>query len=694
MFITSMFNKVAALTPGAFFRFEVTASGQLSFYNLSDKIEAIAGLKRKELEHCSDNLFNRIPESYRKQLFADINQSSSSLADLHSLFPIHTEHRGEIWLDARARPKRGGKGITRWLGFVFDVTETQTIYHQTANQAQLAHFILDNMLDAIVTTDEHGVIDYINNVTSDIFGHSPSELVGKNINVLLANHHRKAHDHYLADYQRTGEQHIIGHNRRLEAVDKDGRTVPIELRVSEFENGAGICFMGVMRDLRPSASIKRQLKQAQQHDPTTGLLNRDGFIQALGHALNTCITGDVRYFALLSIDIDDFDLINKGFGINAGDSVITTVAERLQALGAIAAARIHKDEFALLIEISSETASVNGFLDSMRKYAEKVVNIGWQQISFHFSVGISLFDSTHTASASELLHQSQSALRFAKKEARGGFWVYDPLVSADSKLTAIIDQKLKSATLSNELYLVFQPQFINQREITGYEALLRWENQGIQIPPDQFIPLAERNGSIIEIGDWLVEEACRILGANNHWFLAANKRLSINISPKQFRQPNFVGTIQRALSKYKVDPKLLRLELTERLLIESVGEVVDKMLALNKLGVTFSLDDFGTGFSSLSYLSKLPLAELKIDKSFVNNLQPNTGNYQIVQAVISLSKSLGLDVIAEGVETQEEYSLLKALGCHCYQGYLFARPTRLEALPEIAAQGAGTHFDA
>lgn len=252
-------------------------------------------------------------------------------------------------------------------------------------------------------------------------------------------------------------------------------------------------------------------------------------------------------------------------------------------------------------------------------------------------------------------------------------------------LTTVIDQQLKSATLARELYLVFQAQFTSRDEIIGYEALLRWKNQGTQILPDQFIPLAERNGAIIEIGDWLVEEACQFIANNRQCFASANKRLSINISPKQFRQSTFVGTIIAALSKYKVDPKLLRLELTERLIIENVGGVIDKMVALNALGVTFSLDDFGTGFSSLAYLSKLPLAELKIDKSFVTNLQPHTNNYQIVRAIISLSASLGLDVIAEGVETQREHSLLKKLGCGCYQGYLFARPTEMQYLPDIDA---------
>lgn len=561
-----------------------------------------------------------------------------------------------------------------------DVSATQQAQQQVDRSAELANLILDNMLDAIVTTDRDGVIMYANSVTSTLFGYNPSELVGQNINILLPRQQRAAHDRYIHEYHQHGKQRVIGHNRRLEAVDKQGNTLPIELRVCELKSHPNFQFMGAIRDLRPTLSTTQKIEAMQHQDSATGLLNRDGLIQALAQALNVCITDAPQHFALISVDIDDFHLINEGFGIEAGDLVIKEVGRRFSGFNTLACARIHKDEFALLIEGRKDTQHLSELINRLRSKAEAPVCIAGKPISFRFSAGACLFDSTHTASASELVHQSQSALGVAKAEARGELWLYDPLVSEGSKQSALIDQKLKSTGFLDELYLVFQPQFNRHRELVGYEALVRWAHQGQQIYPDEFIPIAERNGAIIDIGDWLVEEACRFLSNDGAKGLSADKRLSINISPKQFQHPHFVDKIKQAISFYQVDAKRLHLELTERLLIESVVDVVEKMHALNRIGITFSLDDFGTGYSSLSYLSKLPLSELKIDKSFVTNLQPSTSNYQIVEAIISLARSLGLNVIAEGVETEKEYALLEQLGCHCYQGYLFAKPVTLAAL--------------
>lgn len=678
-----MLNTIGTLTPGAFYRFETNAAGQLISFNLSARLARWGEIPENSLDGSAELLFSKIPEPQCYKLKDQIAQSHDTLSDLRCVFTFRTERYGEVWLETRARPKRINDSVTQWKGFVFSISAIQQKYQRLMYEEGLAHSILDNMLDAIITTDEHGIITYVNNVTSQMFGYRQPELVGKNITVLMPSQDRHLHDGYLAAYKVTHQPHIIGHTRRLEAVDRKGRAIPIELRVCEVDSHGQFKFMGVIRDLRPTARFKAQMEDLQQQDATTGLLNRDGLIKAMSSSLSTCILGDIRHFTLVSIDVDDFHLINDGFGVAAGDQVIGTIGKRLSKVEGIAAARIHKDEFALLLEDRTTSYSIAMLIRQLTKILETPIEVGEHSISFRLSFGVCLFDSNHATSASELLRQSQSALSNAKSGARGGFWLYDPLTSEDTRASAIIDQKLKAEHFINELHLVFQPQFDWRQEIVGYEALVRWETENRVIFPDQFIPIAERNGAIIAIGNWVVEQACALIAQLNTDAFATSKRLSINISPKQFRHPRFVETIKHTIAKYGIDPRLLRLELTERLLIESVGEVVEKMHTLNDIGVSFSLDDFGTGFSSLSYLSNLPLAELKIDRSFVTDLKPSTNNYQIVQTIISLSKSLGLDVIAEGVETSEEHQLLQQMGCHFYQGYFFAQPTRWEVLHKV-----------
>lgn len=550
-------------------------------------------------------------------------------------------------------------------------------FFRLTQQTNLANFILDNMLDAIVTTDRFGTIRYANSVLHILLGYEQRALIGQNVRVIMPSHYRVQHPQYMADYNRTKQVHVIGHTRRLEVQDKSGRLIPVELRVSECKGVDDFHFLGVLRDLRQLIEKDRKIEQIVYRDLLTGLLNRNGLTQALSAILDPGLISERGRYTLLSLDIDDFHLINGGFSSDVADCVLVTTAKRLKQINNLAVARVTKDEFAILLPGAlSDTLNAARY-EQLKSMLEQPIFVAENKISIRVTGGACCF-STDTLSGVEIVRRSQAALGLAKREDRNGLCFYDPDRADSQRTSAGIDQRLKSSDYLDELYLVFQPQFHSTQGLIGYEALIRWQVGSEFIPPDHFIPIAEHNGTIIEIGDWLIEQACEFLRR-----YPKAKRLSINISPRQFQQSDFADQVIEKLREHGIEPSRLHLELTERLLIESVGDVVEKMNTLSLAGITFSLDDFGTGYSSLAYLGKLPLAELKIDKSFIHGLVLNSGNYRIVEAIISLAKSLGLNVIAEGVETEQEHLLLQTIGCHTYQGYLFARPVRMTEIMRI-----------
>jgi len=429
------------------------------------------------------------------------------------------------------------------------------------------------------------------------------------------------------------------------------------------------------------------LQRLALRDSLTGLINRSALKQRLALLQRAqAVTASPAPYAVLLLDLDDFHMFNNARGHEHGDHLLRAVAERLrQVAGADTVARLGSDEFALLPGLpggADEDVAAHA-----QAYAERVVAAFAAPFELpggahrcQVSIGIAVVDAAATL-PEVALTEAELAMQEAKRLGKGRVVVFDDRLQEGLIAQTRFERALRAA-IPSQLLVLYQPQVDRDGRTVGAELLVRWKHpeQGL-VSPAMFIPVAEQTGLIVDIGRWVLEQACRQLRAWSDDPLRRHLVLAVNVSSREFGHPGFVDGVREVLAATGADPARLKIELTESALAADVGEVVARMAALKSLGVRFSLDDFGTGFSSLGYLQRMPIDQLKIDQSFVRGMLTENSSASIVHTVIALGESLGVEVIAEGVETEAQRQALAELGCHHYQGYLFARPVPVEQLP-------------
>jgi len=444
------------------------------------------------------------------------------------------------------------------------------------------------------------------------------------------------------------------------------------------------------------ASIAIERKKAEErivqlayYDELTELPNRRLLVHCLDLALARSHNNN-QMGALILLDIDHFKNINDTKGHEIGDRMLVEVAERIRAKlpGRDNIFRTGDDEFFIVLE--NIGADQQAAMDRAEMIAEKIrytlnqpYALTQQDRKHHGSVslGVTLFGS-QDSQVDFLAKQAEMALYHAKSRGRNTIRFFNDALQLAVERRSLLEAALHSALHDGELHIVYQPQVSSDQKVVGAEALLRWTPRGqLPIPPSQFIPIAEETGLIIPIGQWVLEMACRQLKLWSGHPATCDLHISINVSARQFREEDFIDQIRKCLSQTGANPALLILELTESAMADNVDEVIDRMRRIKELGVSFSLDDFGTGYSSLSYLKKMPLTQIKIDRSFVSDITTDPNDAAIVQAIISIGRSMSIQVLAEGVETYEQLAFLKLNGCFFYQGYLFSRPLPIERWP-------------
>ncbi len=419
--------------------------------------------------------------------------------------------------------------------------------------------------------------------------------------------------------------------------------------------------------------IHAELVQNAYQDSLTGLPNRRAGEQAIESAIKQA--GAARQsVAVMWIDINRFKRINDQYGHDSGDVVLRTVAERLRChpITAGSAARMGEDEF--LVLIPGLTDSIDPIELSRRLGAAiaKPIHAGSALISVTASIGICLYPQD--GATVDALERNADFAMYRAKASGSGYCVFSLAMSEEASEALEIEEALGVAIQNNYLRLVYQPLYSQGGELTGFEALLRFQHPRLgNIPPARFIPIAEESRLIVPIGNWVLRQACRQLQT---WHGAGHRRvhMAVNISALQFARDDFADTVARTFSDCNLAPEHLILELTESVVMEDYENVVRQMNLLKQCGVRIAMDDFGTGYSSLSYIHRIPIDVLKIDRSFIEKLADPEGTRPIVEAVISMARHLGLQVVAEGVETTEQQDILQQAGCHSFQGYLFARP--------------------
>jgi diguanylate cyclase (GGDEF)-like protein len=424
--------------------------------------------------------------------------------------------------------------------------------------------------------------------------------------------------------------------------------------------------------------IERQLRHDALHDPLTGLPNRACFVERLRHAGERARRHAEEAFAVLFVDLDHFKVVNDSFGHLAGDELLVEVGKRLaKCLRSVdTLARLGGDEFALLLEEVQEPSDAARVAERLHIALRTPMTIGESEVFTSASIGIALSGKLDDTSQ-HLLRSADLAMYRAKEHGRDRFEVFDPAMHTAAMARLRMEMDLRRAIERDQLLLHYQPVFsLATGGVVAVEALIRWQHpeRGL-IPPLDFIPIAERTGLIAEIGHWVITRACeQLLLWERDFGYAAPQSVWINVSPKQFAQRDLATRVSELFTSLSFEPRRIKFEITESIMLEDIELAMRTLGELRRLGVQVFMDDFGTGYSSLTYLGRLPLDGIKVDRSFVSQMGKDVRQSQLVNTIITLIRNLGLEPIAEGVETDQQANLLREMGCAFAQGFVFCRP--------------------
>jgi diguanylate cyclase (GGDEF)-like protein/PAS domain S-box-containing protein len=543
--------------------------------------------------------------------------------------------------------------------------------------------------ESLMITDADGVIQRVNQAFTESTGYTAEEAVGKKTSLLKSGRHDT--DFYKAMWdsiKHTGVWQGEIWDRR-----KNGEIYPKWLSISAVKNTDGVVshYVGSHIDITERKVAEEKIQHLAYYDPLTRLPNRLLLMDRLGQALASS-TRTGKQAALLFIDMDNFKTLNDTLGHDIGDMLLKQVAQRLTLCvrEGDTVSRLGGDEFMVVLENLNEqaleaAAQTEAISEKVLATLSQLYQLGKHEYHSTPSIGVTLFND-HQASIEELMKQADIAMYQAKQAGRNTMRFFDPQMQAAVDAHAALESDLAKALEQQQFQLYYQIQMDELGRPFGAETLIRWihPERGF-VSPAQFIPLAEESGLILLIGQWVLDTACAQLKAWEQDALTLNLVLAVNVSAKQFRQVNFVAQVQATVQRHAINPKRLKLELTEGMLVYDVEKIIATMNTLKEAGIEFSMDDFGTGYSSLQYLKRLPLAQLKIDQSFVRDMVVDSDN-SIVQTIIAMARSMNLNVIAEGVETEEQRQLLSFYGCHHYQGYLFSKPVPVAQFEALLKQ--------
>ncbi len=589
-------------------------------------------------------------------------------------FEIDGLKGGRRWLDTHAVPLRDAAGnVASLLAVTRDITERK----RSERELRIAATAFDAQ-EGIMVTDANNVILRVNKAFTRLNGYTAEEAVGQTPALLRSGRHDESF--YEAMWQSLNSTHYW--QGEIWNKRKNGEIFPEWLTITAVLGDAGevVNYVASFSDISQYKAAEEQIHKLAFFDSLTGLPNRRLLYDRLKQAISA-ISRTRCYGAILFIDLDHFKVINDARGHDIGDLLLIEVARRLQSCvrGQDTVARLGGDEFVVMVDSLSD--SLEQTLLQVDAVGEKVLQVFAAPFMLEGteyyvtpSIGISLFNDPETT-VDELLKRADAAMYQAKQSGRNAIRFFDPAMQAALEARIALEADLRHALLERQFELYFQPQVDQAKRIIGAEVLLRWHHpvRGM-VSPAQFIPLAEDTGQIVPIGNWVLETACMQIKQWESNALTRSLQLAVNVSARQFRQDGFVEQVHWALLRTEIDPSRLKLELTESLVIENINDAIAKMQALKAIGVRFSMDDFGTGHSSLASLKKLPLDQLKIDQSFVRDIVSDPDDAVIAQTIVAMAQNLGLEVIAEGVETEAQLEFLARCGCPAYQGYLFGRP--------------------
>ena len=577
------------------------------------------------------------------------------------------------------------------VGLMLDISERKRM---EGNLRQAAT-VFESAVEGVIITKPDGTIIAVNRAFSDITGYTEQEAIGQNPRLLQSRRHDPQFYRQMWDcIAQSGRWQGEVWNRR-----KNGAIYPEWLSITSVcdKQGRVINHVATFSDIGLQKQHEARIELLAFSDPLTQLPNRRLLLDRLQHALASS-TRNNRHGALFFIDLDDFKDLNDTRGHDIGDMLLQQVAQRLSncVREGDTVARFGGDEFVVMLEdLSDQLLQACNHAELVGEKILAALNQTYllQSYSYHGtpSIGITLFDGQH-ASVDDLLKQADLAMYQAKRAGRNTLRFFDQQMQIAVSARVALETELRLGIQQHQFILHYQPQMDHRSRVTGAEALVRWQHPARgMVLPEGFIALAEQTELIIPLGSWILTSACEQLAAWAKIPQSAHLTLAVNVSARQFCHDDFVTLVCTALEDHHIGAGKLKLEITETILLDDIEKIIEKMIYLKTRGVGFALDDFGTGYSSLSYLKRLPLDQLKIDQSFVRDVLTDPGNATIARAIVALAHNLGLGVIAEGVETEDQLLFLASNGCHAYQGYLFSRPLPLDEFEHFLGKAQPIH---
>ena len=588
-------------------------------------------------------------------------------------------------LTIEASANYSGAGVGKLYCFIRDITERR----EREEALRLAGSVFNNVEEGVLVTDSKSNIIAVNPAFTTITGYSSEEAVGKTPKLLSSGKH--ASEFYKEMWQQL--LHMGSWTGEIWDKRKNGEIYPKWLTISAVKNEdlETVEYVAIFSDITERKRAEEEILHLAFYDSLTKLPNRRLLLDRIRTALSMSARNH-HYGALLFLDMDRFKVLNDTLGHDHGDLLLIEVAKRIQGhvREVDTVSRIGGDEFVVLFEGIGENENeaskkIALIAEKLRAALDEPYMLERHEHHCSPSIGVCMY-CDDSESVDTLLKRADMAMYQAKDAGRNAVRFFDPVMQQAMEARATLETDLRRAVPGQQLHLVYQLQVGCDHQPLGAEALVRWVHpvRGL-VMPAQFISIAEESSLILDIGYWVLDTACRQLAAWENNPHMRNLVLAVNVSAQQFRMHDFVEKVTAITHLHEINPARLKLELTESVVLNDVADVVTKMRALKKLGVKLSMDDFGMGYSSLAYLKQLPLDQLKIDQSFVRNIATDPNDAVMVQAIIDMALNFRMDVIAEGVETDDQFKFLQQNGCMAYQGYLFSKPVPLDEFEQKVA---------
>ena len=643
---------------------------------------SLTGKKHEEVlgttdyEHFPEEVANKFRENDHLVQQMGIPLDIEEMAE-HADGSVHYYHSVKF-------PLRNDIGeIIATCGISSDISERKKIEQNLL----LSRLVLENANEAILITDHDGNILEVNEAYEQITGFSRHEVIGKNPKIAQSGHHDAAfYKKMWHEIKTEGKWQGEIWDRR-----KNGELFPKWLSITTVyeKNGEATNYVAIFSDITDKKRAEEQLEKLAYYDPLTGLSNRAYFQEQLKRSISASIRDNLQ-LALLFIDLDRFKSINDRYGHNAGDQLLVKVAQRLnaQVRRSDTVSRLGGDEFAILLQDVKRSEQVAGIAQKVIDTLDESFEIDDGEVGISASIGISVFPNDGSEPGS-IIKSADMAMYKAKEKGRNCYHFYSPDIQSQLNRRLELEENLHCALESREFSLFYQPKVdLVTGKVTGMEALLRWiKPDGEVISPADFIPVAEEMGIIVPMGKWILAEATRQTAEWNQRYGLVLK-VAVNLSARQFKDDDVIAMVESQGNASGLDHSLLELEITESMVMGNVEDAITTMRKIRELGVSLAIDDFGTGYSSLNYLKRFPINTLKIDKSFISELHVNPEDASIVRAIISMAHSLGLAVVAEGVEDSAQLAFLKRHGCELAQGFYLHRPLSANDFEGVISAGA------